>query len=327
MPLLMTIVDPADLVALPEGLVAPLKPDAWVAHGPDRHVAWGSVEGLEGRCSLWWSETPSWPGARLGLVGHFAAASAAAAAGLLEAACHLLAEQGCTLAVGPMDGCTWRSYRLVTERGGHPPFLFDLETPPEYPAWWEIAGFRCFQTYHSDLAEALDLQDPRLDRVRGRMEKADIQIRPMDAANFEADLIRIFEISEASFRGNVLYTPLGREAFLDLYRPAAGFVEAGLSLLAEGPEGPEGFIFTVPNALQAQRGEPIDTVVVKTLAVRPGRTTAGLGKLLLEESQRAAYNRGFRRAVHALMHDQNVSTVLSGGRCIRRYALYARDLA
>jgi len=326
MPLIMDTANPIDLLALPEGLVAALDSRVWAAHGAERHLAWGG-EALEARCSLWWTETPLWPGARLGLVGHFDAASAAAAAGLLEAACRILSEQGCTLAVGPMDGCTWRSYRFATEWGDHPPFLFDLATPPEYPAWWEAAGFHSFQTYHSNLAEDLDLQDPRLDRVRKRMEGAGIHIRPMNAANFEADLIRIFEISEASFRGNVLYAPLDQEAFLELYRPAAGLVEAGFSLLAEGPEGPEGFIFTVPDALQGQRGEPIDTVVVKTLAVRPGRATAGLGKLLLEESQRAAHERGFRRAVHALMHDQNVSTVLGGGRCIRRYALFARDLA
>ena len=325
MPLLLDSADPAELLALPEGLVAPLDPAVWVAHGAERHVAWGG-DRLEGRCSLWWTGTPSWPGARLGLVGHFAAASRVAAEGLLEAACRILAEQGCTLAVGPMDGCTWRSYRLVTERGEFPPFLFDLATPPEYPGWWEAAGFQPFQTYHSDLAEGLEGQDPRLDRVRARIEEAGIRIRPMDAANFEADLIRVFEISEASFRSNVLYTPLSQEAFLDLYRPAAGLVTSGFSLLAEGPAGAEGFIFTVPDALQARRGEAVDTVVVKTLAVRPGRATAGLGKLLLEESQRAAHEQGFRRAVHALMHDQNVSTLLGGGRCIRRYALFARDL-
>jgi GNAT superfamily N-acetyltransferase len=245
---------------------------------------------------------------------------------LLQTACEILADQGCTLAVGPMDGCTWRSYRFVTERGDFPPFLFDLSTPPEYPAWWEAAEFQSFQTYHSDLAENLDHQDPRLDRVRARIEKAGIHIRSMDPEHFEEELIRIYGISEQSFQGNVLYTPLSQEAFLDLYRPAAALVSAGFSLLAEGPDGPEGFIFTVPDMLQAKRGETLDRVVVKTLAVRPGRATAGLGKLLLEESQRKAHAHGFPRAIHALMHDQNVSTLLGGGRCIRRYALFARTL-
>jgi hypothetical protein len=72
------------------------------------------------------------------------------------------------------------------------------------------------------------------------------------------------------------------------------------------------------------------TVIVKTVAILPGREWAGLGMLLLDHCQKAARASGFSRAIHALMYDGNASRNVSGayaGRPIRRYTLYARRLA
>jgi hypothetical protein len=60
-------------------------------------------------CRLWWRQVPNWPGRRLGLIGAFSAEHGASCAALLEEACARLREAGCTHAVGPMDGNTWRS--------------------------------------------------------------------------------------------------------------------------------------------------------------------------------------------------------------------------
>jgi hypothetical protein len=80
---------------------------------------------------------------------------------------------------------------------------------------------------------------------------------------------------------------------------------------------------------QAKRGERIDTAIMKTLAVLPGRRSAGLGGLLLFRSYQAAREQGLGRAIHALMHDANVSRNLNREhtRTLRRYTLYSRRLA
>ena len=36
-------------------------------------------------------------------------------------------------AVGPLDGSTWRRYRLVTERGVEPPFFMEPDNPDDWP--------------------------------------------------------------------------------------------------------------------------------------------------------------------------------------------------
>jgi hypothetical protein len=86
-----------------------------------------------------------------------------------------------------------------------------------------------------------------------------------------------------------------------------------------------GFLFALPDV----RNDPAGTLIIKTVAVAPGATQAGLGSLLVGLVQREAHACGFRRAIHALMHQRNVSQNISRryARTIRRYALFSRFLA
>ena len=70
------------------------------------------------------------------------------------------------------------------------------------------------------------------------------------------------------------------------------------------------------------------TVVMKTLAVLPGRSYAGLGSHLVRRNQTMASELGYQRVVHALMHTGNPSRGISRryGNTIRRYTLFARML-
>jgi hypothetical protein len=70
----------------------------------------------------------------------------------------------------------------------------------------------------------------------------------------------------------------------------------------------------------------IDTLIIKTVAVAPAMANHGLGGLLVGLVQRRARDLGYRRAIHALMHEQNVSRHISRryAHTIRRYALYVR---
>jgi GNAT superfamily N-acetyltransferase len=87
-------------------------------------------------------------------------------------------------------------------------------------------------------------------------------------------------------------------------------------------------MFALPDLLQARRRARIDTVVLKTVAVHPSFRGIGLGGALMDLVQRSARRMGFRRAVHALIHETNVSRRISDGyaRTVRRYALFSRPL-
>jgi ribosomal protein S18 acetylase RimI-like enzyme len=116
---------------------------------------------------------------------------------------------------------------------------------------------------------------------------------------------------------------------VEQYRRLLPYLWPELVLLAERGDTTIGFLFAVPDWLEAGRGQPVHTLVVKTLAILPEYAGRGLGTLLCSQCQEIACQLGFTQAIHALMHERNVSRRISqeyGGRVIRRYALFGREL-
>lgn len=295
-------------------------------------ASWLLAQGdtVAARCSLWWHATPGYENHRVGLIGHYGALHDEAAAELLQLASAELAAQGCTLAIGPMDGSTSQRYRFVTERGTEPPFLLEPENPDAYPQQFVAGGFAPLAHYYSSLQDRLDVGDPRVDDIAARFTAEGVTIRSLDARRFDEELRRIYTVVASSFRENFLATPISEDAFVAQYRALQPFVRPELVLLAEQSGTLAGFFFLLPDWLQARHGGPVDTVIVKTLAVLPAFAGRGLGSLLSARAQEVARTLGFTRAIHALMHERNTSRRISErfeGRIIRRYTLFAKPLA
>lgn len=293
-------------------------------HAPDLCLFGVERDSLVARCSCWWSGS----GGRPGIVGHYAAADGECGAAILAHACAALATAGCTTAMGPMDGNTWRRYRLIVERGSEPAFFLEPDNPADWPQHWSTAGFSQCATYISALNDDLSTEDPHTAGARARLEAEGISIRPFDPAHADAELRRIFALSAVAFSRNAFYAPISEEEFLAQHRALLPCVRPELIMLAERNDALAGFIFAVPDLLQARRGGVPDTVILKTVAVDPAVGGFGLGGVLTDLAQRAARQMGFRRAVHALIHETNVSRRISDryARTIRRYALFSRTL-
>jgi len=281
------------------------------------------------RCSLWWKDVPAFGDDRLGVIGHYGATDRAAARATLDTACEILGEQGCTRAVGPMDGNSWQRYRLVVERGTEPPFFLEPDNPPDWPTHFTDAGFLPLAHYLSALNDDLGQRDPRAATVADRLAQSGVTVRQLDPLRFDEELARIYRVAVTSFRKAFLYTPLSEAAFTTQYRAIRPLVRPELVLLAEKEGEPVGFAFSVPDALEAARGAPPKTVIFKTLAILPDRAYSGLGSLLADRTHRAARDLGYTRVIHALIHESNHSRAMSErtGHTIRRYALFARALA
>jgi GNAT superfamily N-acetyltransferase len=310
-------------------LAAPLPEAELARHKPDRHLMLVNESVIQARASCWWLDTPTMPAQRVGVIGHYAADDERSGVAILLEAAARLAQAGCTIAVGPMDGNTWRRYRLVIERGSEPPFFLEPDNPDAWPAHFARAGFGVLATYTSALTTSLEHDSPRLDGTEQRLRDQGVTIRSMAIGDADDELRRVFRLSLDSFRDNYLYTPISEQEFLEQNRLVLPFVLPDLVLLAEGDGGLAGFVFALPDVLQRQRGSTVDTLIIKTLAVSPAMANLGLGGLLVGLVQRRARARRFTRAIHALMHERNVSQKISGhyAQTIRRYALFARDLS
>lgn len=321
----------------PGATITPLPAGMFRRHAPDAVLALvGADRRLRARASCWWTATPSMPGRRVGLIGHYAAEDDESGAAVLGEALERLRSRSCGCAVGPMDGNTWRSYRFVVEPGTEPPFFLEPFNPPAWPQQFIRAGFAVLATYTSALATDLAAFDPRIPAAESRLADAGIRIRSIRQDCADDDLRAIFRLSRSSFAGNFLYTPLEEDEFLEQNRQILPHVQPDLVLLAERGDELVGFLFAVPDLLAERRGAESapaqrlpPTAIVKTVAVAPGAGHRGLGSVLVSLVHRRAHALGFRRAIHALMHEDNVSRNISAryAAVMRRYALFVRDLA
>ena len=279
------------------------------------------------RCSLWWRRVPAHPGHRLGLIGHWFADDDEAAARLLRRATAVLQKQGCTLAVGPMDGATWRPYRFVIEPGTAPPFFLEPEHPPSYPAQFSAAGFAPMAFYRSVLNPDVRRAMPEAPSAEA-FARDGLTLRPLRSDRLQEELHALYRLTARCFKHNFLYTPMPEAVFGTQLHSLLPHLHPKLVLIAEAQQTPIGFLLMVLDVCQAQRGEGVDTVILKTLAVDPDWAGRGVGSLLAAEGQRRAAALGFQRAIHALMHEENRSGRISAhyGETIRRYALFAKPL-
>ena len=298
---------------------------ATCARAPDDRLRIGGCT-----CSLWWSGTPRHPHHRVGAIGEIVASDAAALTALLGRACKRLAAQGCTLAIGPMDGTTWGRYRAVTGSPVAPPFFLEPQNAPYLPACFEGAGFRIVARYVSAIEEPIACAPPpRSAALVRQAQERGIRTRALDTRDFHGELRRLHGFCLAAFRSSFLFTPIDADRFVEINAPLAPCIRPELARVAEEDGRIVALLFALPDALEALRGAPPCTVIVKTIATLPERRNEGLARLLADEVAANARALGFRRAIHALMHEANRSAAWSAKAAgvFRRYALFARPLA
>ncbi len=327
----MTDISPADQADLElfctlKGL-SDLNPSMVLQHAPDAVLMARDQDRLLGRASLWWRQVPELRDERVGLIGHYAAEDSHAAINILDDACHALALQGCSVAVGPMDGSTWRRYRLLVERGDAPPFFLEPDNPDDFPWHFEAAGFRAVARYYSSINEDNARCKDRSFLMK-RLERAGYTLRPLSTGDIDAELGRLWQVSSEAFRDNLLYVPITEVEFLQLHTPLVTQVRPELVLIMEWQGMPVAFCLALPDLLQAKRGQPVDTVVIKSLAVSESHRGKGLAAVMLAQINRTARALGMHRTIHALMHEDNASRLLDRPlmKDFRRYNLYARAL-
>lgn len=293
-----------------------------VSPGPVPERTFCAVEdGLSvARAAVW--PGPIWEGQRTAFIGHFAALTDETAKLVLNAACQHARELGAQVALGPVNGSTWFSYRLLTDPGTRPPFALEPWNSPAEVERWRGAGFREWLTYHSSLATpATHPTDPREADLAAKFAHVTIRQPTLEEPHLTHDLAALHDLSLTAFAGNSLYTPLPLPAFEMLYRPLLPKVPLDWVWLAESAGQIVGFLFAYPDPTSR-------ALVVKTLAIRPGRAWAGLGRHLSNLLHAKAFAAGAHEIIHALMWDGNESAALSStrGNVIRKYAVMGREV-
>ncbi|MEM1274548.1 MAG: hypothetical protein AAGF88_12065 [Pseudomonadota bacterium] len=265
---------------------------------------------LAGATAKLYRDGPTWDGQPTATIAHLRCDTVDAGADLLIDILAKLKRDGIVRVLGPMEGDTWHSYRLVCETDGSAPFLMEPTSRPNDRFAFAKAGFVTVAEYFSARAPVEATSMPDL--------PSGVTLQTWDGENPEAHFSEVHALSSRAFAQNLFYKPLTLDAFLELYMPFAPLLVRELILLARNSDGELlGYLFGIPDYSQ----KPADrAVILKTYA----SLEAGLGHAMATSFHNAAFDLGYREAIHALIQDDNRSAErsrLHGGEIFRRYAL------
>lgn len=266
-------------------------------------------------CAIY-RDAPSLQGKPTGAIGSFTCDSTNAGASLLRSVMGLLQREGFEAVLGPMDGDTWHTYRVVSESDGSPSFLLEPVSGPFDLAAFQAAGFAPVSSYVSAKARIEDAIGEPAPAVPG------IMVSAWDGRSAEALIGNLFDLSGRAFANNAFYKPITREAFLKLYEPVLPTLDPRLIFFARTGEKLAGYLFALPDYLQGARPA---TAIIKTYA----SGVRGVGHMLIDRAHRTFRDLGYTHVIHALMHVDNQSRERSRrhhGTLFRRYDLMAAGL-
>lgn len=227
---------------------------------------------------------------------------------------------GVSRIIGPINGTTWHRYRLADPSSASP-FFLDVHNKTWYVRQWLDAGAEEIASYFSTRFDRLG-EYPEHDAHVARQRERGIVLRELALDRFEEEMRLIHAVSLAGFQDNFLYTPIGAEEFIALYRPIYPLLRSELVLIAESESGNAvGFVFAVDNVVERSRR----SLVMKSAAVLPEHAGHGLGHLLLETVHRTASEQGYDEIIHALIHRDNRSGRILADRSVphRTYRLFS----
>jgi hypothetical protein len=129
-------------------------------------------------------------------------------------------------------------------------------------------------------------------------------VEAWDGTGPEALFEQVHALSTEAFSRNAFYKPISRDAFLAMYMPLVPMLRKELIFFARRPDGTlAGFLFGVritPRA-RAANGHPEDLC----------QPREGRGRHLSHAFHTAATDEGYGAAIHALIHDDNLSALRS----------------
>lgn len=295
------------------------------ADEPSYHLVVFENERPAARLSIWTTKEKAQDRrGNLGFIGHYAAISCDAGQKAIAAACRLLGELGAAQVVGPVDGSTWRRYRLITETQGRLPFFLEPDNPLEWAHHFEQSGFEVVRTYASSINDDLTREDKEAIEIEKHLCESGLSIRELSFSSQIDDLGALHSITNQAMKDNYLFRPIEKSAFIAGQQKLIPFVDRRFVLIAEQEGKIVGFLFAVPDHLD----DGSETLVMKTIARKPDNSIKGLGRVLFETCHRRAREAGFKRAIHALFTTDNRAHAISrnSASTFRTYAVFGRAL-
>ena len=276
------------------------------------------------RCALIYNNGLSYKNYKTAQLGFFEAVNNIDAVKFLFDEVKKYAKENYEYLVGPINGSTWKKYR-VTLPSNNLPFLLDNYNKSYYAELFENSEFEQIAYYTSSIFNNLDRDYSRIEKFNKIFEQKGIKLRNFNPEKFEEDIKKIYEISVQSFVNNFLYTEISFDEFYKMYEPVKSFLNPEWIIFAEDENNePIAFMFGFDNLFSQGK----KSLVAKTLAQVPNPKFKGIGSYLTELLHKKAYEKGYDNVIHALMYESNVSANILGkdAQLYHEYKLYGVKL-
>ncbi len=262
-------------------------------------------------------DAPNWSQDTAAAFGQFSCKNFDAGTAIIAQAIDFVKTKGIKRIIGPLDGDTWHGYRFVTKTDGSPAFMLEPSNTDVANDVFRHAGFTPISRYFSarvPLTETGQFVPP---------DSPNLRIETWDGADPEELFKQVYDLSVAAFQKNAFFKPISFSDFLKMYMPIVPLLKKELVFFARTTDGKlAGFLFAIPNY---NEGPMSKTAILKTYA----SLQKGAGQMLAYAFHTTARDLGYETAIHALIHDDNLSAVRSaaeGAEIFRRYALFGLKL-
>ncbi len=285
----------------------------------------------------------------IGFFGFFECADDPEVARALFAAAEAwLREKKVTAIRGPANPSVNDEFGLLVEGFGDTASVMMPYNPPYYGGLIEGAGYAKVKDLYSYELHEETFVSEKLARVTAKlMEREAMTIRPLNMADFDAEIERIRELYAAAWQHNWGAVPLTREEFNALAADLKPILRPELVLFAESGGKPVGFALTLPDYNQALRfnrsgrlltglfcliflRKKIRRVRILVLGVLPDRLRSGAGSLLMYETGRRANAMGYPIGEAGWILEDNVmmnrAAAFMNGTRTKIYRVYEKPL-
>lgn len=244
---------------------------------------------------------------------------------LMEAANQVAKENNFEYLLGPINGNTWNSYRLVTSNQDNA-FLLELSTPAYLTNYFNQTDWKPIANYYSQHSNILNAQWDKLSGRHNAFRENGVRFINFDTSKAEELFKELANFCNESFSKNFLFSPIEEADFVELMKPTIQIIDPELTIIARNSKNDiVGFIFAYQDLLNSEK----KTLVIKTLARKPSSEYKGIGSVLTSLVIKRAIDKKFEACIHALMIDTNVSTHISNNfqaNKFREYALFSKKV-
>jgi GNAT superfamily N-acetyltransferase len=184
-----------------------------------------------------------------GLFGYFDADDEDVARALLAAVEDWLRSKGMTTSLGPISLSMWEEPGLLVKGHDHPPMIMMGHHSAHYQAWIEDAGYlpaKRLYTYDLDVTHDFPPLIRRI--VQSGERNPRIRIRPVDLANYQADVRTVLHILNDAWSNNWGFVPFTEAEIEYGAKKLKPLIRRELTRIAELDGKPVAFMLALPDA-------------------------------------------------------------------------------